>query len=461
MRIAGRRTAGVIAVIALLTVSTPSAAIAASKCRAVDVPIALRPGGAADATLSSEVCYPSRPVPGLRRTVQVLVAGTAYGKDYWDFPYRPATYSYVRAANAAGFTTFNFDRLGTGGSSRPHSSQVTFSSNAYSIHQTITRLRAGDVDGVRYDRVVLVGHSMGSLVAWYEAAEYRDVDAVISSGVLHTADGPAVARFVATLYPAAFDPRFAGTISDPGYLTTMPGTRAASFYHLPTADPRAIETDERLKQTATVFEGGDVFAAETPGVLAGTRYPLCSSIGSACEDAGEAFWYGITRRITVPFLGVVGQYDALLCGTAEPNRCADFDRVRQDERAYFRGPTQQCLVTMQVPDTGHNLNLHRHAQSWFALANGWAASAVRPNAPCPVVPASRRRGRRARSTVTDGQSGRGSPEHVPTGLDAAVEVVIADDHADQPGGSDIPRELERFAEAFRGFESCMQACMQD
>jgi len=58
-------------------------------------------------------------------------------------------------------------------------------------------------NGVRYDRVVLVGHSLGSLISWYEAAQFHDVDAVISSGILHTFDGPSVARFGLTLYPAA------------------------------------------------------------------------------------------------------------------------------------------------------------------------------------------------------------------------------------------------------------------
>lgn len=375
------RIAGAVAVAAVLA-SMPTAASAAQQCRAVEVPVALDSGAAA--RLSGDVCAPAHAMPTLRRTVQVLVSGTAYDKSYWDFPYQPATYSYVRAATAAGFTTFNLDRLGMGASSHPAGAQITIPSNASSIHQVIARLRAGAVDGVRYDRVVLVGHSLGSLIAWYEAAMYHDVDAVISSGILHTFDGPGVARFGATLYPAAFDPRFAATVSDPGYLTTLPGSRAASFYYLPNADRQVIDTDERLKSTATMFEARDVFAQEAPGTLGGVRDALCPAV--SCESAAE-FWYGVTTRITVPVLTVIGQYDGLLCGAGKPNRCADFDRIRADERGYFRGVAQRCLTVTRLPDTGHDLNLHRSAPSWFALANSWSAAAVRPSA-CPAGPSS-------------------------------------------------------------------------
>jgi pimeloyl-ACP methyl ester carboxylesterase len=365
---------------ALLAPATAGAAptnpVAVQNCHPVRLPVALDPGGARQAQLAGDVCYPS-PVPVRQRTIQVLVSGTAYGKTYWDFPYQPHTYSYVRAANAAGFTTFNLDRVGIGSSSRPLSSQITIPSNAYSIHQAIQHLRSGAVDGVRYDRVVLVGHSLGSLISWYEAAEYHDVDAVIASGILHTFDAPGVAKFGVTLYPAALDPRFAGKIIDPGYLTTTPGTRAESFYYLPNADPQVIDTDEAIKETATLFEAADVFEQELPGSLGGARDPLCAVLTNSCEGVTRPRWYGVTPDITVPVLNVVGQYDTLLCGGAtRPNRCTDLKKVRQDESAYFRGLAKRCLVLASVPDSGHNLNLHRNASSWFNLSNQWAAFTV-------------------------------------------------------------------------------------
>jgi len=372
-----RILASVITALAAALVSPATTSAAVENCHPVRLPVALDPGGARQAHLSGDVCYPSRQVPGLQETIQVLVSGTAYGKNYWDFPYQPDTYSYVRAANAAGFTTFNLDRVGIGGSSRPLSSQITIPSNAYSIHQAIQHLRSGAVGGVRYDRVVLVGHSLGSLISWYEAAEYQDVDAVIASGILHTFDGPGVAKFGLTLYPAALDPRFAGQIIDPGYLTTSPGTRSGSFYYPPNADPQVIDTDESLKETTTLFEAADVFEQELPGSLGGARVIIRKMLASSCEGVTRPHWYGVTPKITVPVLSVVGQYDTLLCGGAtQPNRCADAKKMRQDERGYFRGLAQRCLVQAWVPDSGHNLNLHRNAPAWFNLANRWATFTV-------------------------------------------------------------------------------------
>ena len=382
-----RRVASVITVLAaaLVVPATAGAAgtnpVTVENCHSVRLPVALDPGGARQAQLAGDVCYPSRPVPGLRQTIQVLVSGTAYGKTYWDFPYQPDTYSYVRAANAAGFTTFDLDRVGIGASSRPPSSQVTIPSNAYSIHQAIQHLRSGAVDGVRYDRVVLVGHSLGSLISWYEAAEYHDVDAVVASGILHTFDGPGVAKFGTTLYSAALDHRFAGQNLDPGYLTTRPGTRAESFYYPMNADPQVIDTDEAVKETTTFSEAADVFWQELPGSLGGVRDPFCSLLASSCEGVARPHWYGVTPKITVPVLMVVGQYDALLCGGAtRPNRCTDLEKIRQDESAYFRGLAKRCLVLASVSNAGHNLNLHRNAPSWFKLSNQWATFTVRQSA---------------------------------------------------------------------------------
>ncbi|HEX3612387.1 MAG TPA: alpha/beta hydrolase [Sporichthyaceae bacterium] len=379
-----RRVLGLVVALAVAAVAPPAVAArsdsgAVANCRAVRVPVQLSVGTRAG--LSGELCSATRAVPALQRAVQVLVAGTAYGRSYWDFPYQPENYSYVRAANAAGFATLNFDRIGIGESSRPPSPQVTIPSNAETIHQVIAQLRSGAVDGITYDHVVLVGHSMGSLMVWYEAAEYRDVDAVISSGILHTFDGPAVARFGATLYPAALDPRFAGRITDPGYLTTMPGTRAQSFYHLSTADPRVIEADERLKETATSFEAADVFGQEFPGTIGPARDPVCSAAAALCAGVAGTFWYGVTPKIDVPVLTVVGQYDNLLCGSGQPSRCADLGAIRADEAKYFSGSTRACLVLAQVLDSGHDLNLHRTAGSWFALANRWSAFALGQSRP--------------------------------------------------------------------------------
>lgn len=378
-RRSGRAALALGAVLALCVPAGPVAVAATPAdapvphCRSVQLPIALADGGAPTAHLDGEVCYPTTVVDSLSGAVQVLVSGTAYGRPYWNFPYQPDTYSYVRAAARAGFTTFNFDRIGIGGSTHPPSTQVSIPSNAFTIHQAITQLRSGTVDGVAYDRVMIVGHSLGSLIAWYEAGTYHDVDAVIASGILHSFEPVGVARFVTTLYPAAVDPKFFGSVIDPGYLTTLPGTRADSFYFQPNTDPGVVNTDEALKETATAPEAAGVFAQELPGVLRPLSAPLCGLTPTMCDGVASSVFYGITRDITVPVLDVVGQYDALLCGgSTGANRCSDVAAVRQDESVYYTGIAQRCLTFDELPASGHDVNLERNAQDWFALANDWS-----------------------------------------------------------------------------------------
>ena len=105
-------------------------------------------------------------------------------------------------------------------------------------------------------------------------------------------------------------------------------------------------------------EAVGVFQQELPGVL----QPVTSSLFAS-----------VTRQITVPVLDVVGQYDGLLCGGAtEANKCSDLLAVRQDESTFYTGIAQRCLTFDELPDSGHDVNLERNAQDWFALANEWS-----------------------------------------------------------------------------------------
>ena len=107
------------------------------------------------------------------------------------------------------------------------------------------------MDGHAFQHVIMVGHSIGSVEAWIEAARYHDVDAVIVTGALH-ALSPDIRALQNDLYPAVDDPAFAGSGLDPGYLTTVPGTRGSLFYDPATANPAVVAVDEANKDTVTV-----------------------------------------------------------------------------------------------------------------------------------------------------------------------------------------------------------------
>jgi pimeloyl-ACP methyl ester carboxylesterase len=83
-------------------------------CESFMVPVTVE--SVPDAKIYGELCVPAlRPPP---TTVQLLVHGTTYNHNYWDWPEDPETHSHVRAALQAGYATFNVDRLGVGQSTK-------------------------------------------------------------------------------------------------------------------------------------------------------------------------------------------------------------------------------------------------------------------------------------------------------------------------------------------------------
>src|SRR6202044_39687 len=150
--------------------------------------------------------------------------------------------------------TFDIDRIGDGYSSRPPSADLDLTAGAVALHDAVTALRSGGVGGHAFTRVVMVGHSLGSIEAWGEDADYHDVNALIITGALHQPSPNAPAAVQADFYPAADDPKFAGSGLDPGYLTTRPGTREALFYDPATTNPAVLALDEADKDTTTAAE---------------------------------------------------------------------------------------------------------------------------------------------------------------------------------------------------------------
>ena len=310
----------------------------ASGCDPISISVTLSPSDSTRYNVSAWVCGPHGPRAPV---AQLLLHGSTYSHLYWDFP-SPAS-SYVAAASAAGFVTVNLDRIGIGQSDHPPADQVTVESNAFVTHQIVTALRSGSLapGGQAFvaDRVVLVGHSLGSDIAAVEAAVYGDVDGVVVSGFLHNS-GPGIAAFSASFYPAFLDPET--STAPPNYFTTIPGTRAASFYTLANADPQVIATDEATKQTVTSGE----FATFVDG-------------------------FGATPGIHVPVLVAAGDTDVIFCDA--PSCSAGGTLTRE---AAFYAP-DAVLETFALPNSGHSMNLHRNAPLWFDVANNWVRRHMR------------------------------------------------------------------------------------
>ena len=154
-------------------------------CHETTVPVALAPGQAAQYTIFGELCSPPGSNPHSVQTVHLAVHGATYSHLYNAWPLEPGTYSYADALMKAGYAVFTFDRIGIGRSSHPPGASVTIDANAFVVHQLVQGLRSGSIGRTSFQRVVLVGHSLGSITSLAEASAYRDVDGVVLTGLSH------------------------------------------------------------------------------------------------------------------------------------------------------------------------------------------------------------------------------------------------------------------------------------
>lgn len=309
-------------------------------CKAYSLPVRISDPGPATQMLWGELCQPldSRPT-----TVQLLVHGGFYNHIYWDFPVGDGYYSYVSHAVAAGYATFNVDPIGSGNSSHPLSSLVTGEAGAVALHDAITDLRDGALDGQAFKKVVWVGQGLGSFYAWFEIPKYHDVDAAILTGALSGYNPAHAAIAAANTYPAVDDPKFADSGYDTGYMTTKPGTRGSMFYYPATADPAVVAEDEETKDVVPT-------AVTTPATAP----------------------YGIQ----VPVLVLDGAQDWLTCQGVTAYNCADPASVRAFESGFYL-PAAKLQVEL-VPDTGSDMALSTTAPITDAIMLHWAGAVAAP-----------------------------------------------------------------------------------
>ena len=329
-----------VAFLATVAVSARPATAAepsAPACQDVYLPVSLASGEPVSDYVYGQLCRPAGATPDV---VQLLLPGMTYDHTYWDLA---GANSYTAAALGAGFATFALDRIGTGRSSHPLGALVTIDSNAYVAHEVVQALRSGAGGEPGFSRVVLVGHSYGSWVSWYEASFYHDVADVILSGISHYINLTAPTRLLPRLYPAALDPAFQGQGLDPSYLTSLPGQRYTMFDDPGPVDPALVAFDETHKQTVTAGE-----IADFPLILA---QPL---------------------DIRVPVLLANGSDDQLFCGLGGADCTTPQGLIASEQNRL--GPDVPSIDAYILPGAGHNLNYAVNAPDWFAAAQHWVGA---------------------------------------------------------------------------------------
>ncbi|WP_214409167.1 alpha/beta fold hydrolase [Sphaerisporangium fuscum] len=331
-------TTAVLTVLASVAAAPAQAdASQAPRCQEVTVPVSLTSGGPADQRIAGTLCLPRGGQPA---TVQLLIPGGTYTRSYWST--RPTTHtpSYVEAMTRAGYATLAIDRLGTGRSSHPASDRFRNETHPQAVHELLRRLRDGRLGGHRFDRTILVGHSLGSAIATKVAIDHPDaVDGVVLTGVATKQNDAAFEEFGKYVHPANRDPRFAGRRLDDGYVTTKPGSRADFFFHRPAMTRSAIARDEATKD-ADVFPPFDA-------------YPMPKDY----------------KSIKDPVLVAVGRYDRLICGGSGSD-CSGSAALLAQESPWY-GPAAQ-LEAAVIPDSGHCINLQRTAPVLYGTVRDWA-----------------------------------------------------------------------------------------
>lgn len=320
-------TAAVVMTVSL-AVLAPVEATGATTCTDVETPISAVPGG----TIYGRYCRAAEPSG---KPLQILVPGVTYTHAYFDLPGFGGRYSYTRFMNARGYDTLAIDRLGIGRSTRPLLGvAVNASSNAEALHDVVESVRSNGLAGRHYGKIVLTGHSYGTFVSDLASATYGGVDGIIGTGWFQQPTVLGVAGLVATLWPAAVDPRFLGRVLDPTYVTTRPGTRGF-FYSAANADPAVISADEAIKDTASLSETTYLLPANT----------------------------GLTTRIGVPTLRVIGQFDSIICN---PVQCTQ-QGLEQLVPTVFPGGAD---VYVQ-PGAGHDVALELNNTAGFDASLAW------------------------------------------------------------------------------------------
>jgi pimeloyl-ACP methyl ester carboxylesterase len=316
-----------------------SASDLATPCQDVTMPVSIADGQPATYEIWGQLCIPQE---GPAATVQVLLHGLDYSHVYWDFPFRPDQYSYVRWATGAGYATFNLDRIGVGRSSHPPSGQVSLTSNAFTIHQVVAALRSGRQGGHSFQKVVLVGHSYGSEIAKLEASLFSDVDALILTGNAHRISPSAITILSGLGQSVQEVPRLAAEVppGDSGYTTLQDAARPEIMYNLPDADPLVVAQDIATKETNTLEELFTIGDADLPAVTAHLRIPVLIA------DGGK---------------------DRLACAP-DATDCSSPATLAAAEQPFYPETRVDAAV---IPNAGHAINLHLNAPLAYISLIAW------------------------------------------------------------------------------------------
>ncbi|KAH7402184.1 Alpha/Beta hydrolase protein [Phaeosphaeria sp. MPI-PUGE-AT-0046c] len=303
--------------------------------------------------ISATYCRPAQEVPGRETTIQLLLHGVGYTKEYWSgigFSNTtfPGQYSWAHHATSQGYSTLAIDNLGNGQSDHPDPiSVVQLPLQLELIRTLIGSLRSGNSLHSKFNKVILVAHSYGTLVARAMATLYPDPKVGADAYIL-TASSTTLLGFQTA--GGLFKPRAASVVTP------------SKFGHLPPAYVQILPASIR----EIVYSLSEEF---DPEILAlDIAQPHVFAVGELAT-----FKANTTSNFEGPVMYLTGRTDAIVCDKAG-NITVSFPDCgvgRTSNPGYSRArfPKANPFGVYVPQSTGHNMNLHFSAGESFGAAH--------------------------------------------------------------------------------------------
>lgn len=312
--------------------------------------------------IHAQLCVPPH---GVKKSyLQVASHGGGFDSRYWDVRVEPEQHSYIDAALEAGYSILTYDRIGSGQSSHPSAyTDVQLPAEVEVLRAISQMVRDGTIShltsdffsvwnsSTTFDKVVHVGHSLGSIVTYGLLAVYPDLsDAAVLTGFIIDTEVFASRQASMDLqYAPDNDPQLFADSSS-GYL--VPGTPSAYQANFFTSrvnattgvggfDPKLLDYAYSIRQPTPLVEMGS-------GIVMYLQYPTAA-------------------QYTGPVQLMVGEFDYIVC----LGDCRNTYTTTQLDRMFPQA--KEVDINLQ-PGTGHGLPFHRNATLGFKATFDWLSS---------------------------------------------------------------------------------------
>lgn len=330
-----------------------------------------------DYELAATYCEPSANNNKKPHVLQLLTHGIGFDRSYWDFAYRNYDYSYVNHALAHGYATLAWDRLGFGESTRLDPvREVQLPLEVEALRELTRLVRAGSVelkldlgldldldpkakaDGRTtrrtFDKVVHVGHSLGSSIVYVLAAvDKTALDGIVLTGWSTVTESMAAGFIGLHLEQAGLKGgHLAGY--DPGYVVGDVTALHTDFFAPGAYDPDILEPAFAATQPTTVGEiaTGSYMASTKLEVTVPSLVITGRKCGWSHQDPSLPLLPSLTAK------SAITEKDPIFCGTDcfgtnDPSLHSLLDLAS----ANFPLVSPKSMSAIPVNGSGHGLNL--------------------------------------------------------------------------------------------------------